>query len=206
MLMAATAMMLTGCMTTRHTDQTVSQEVRARSSTEQLDSLEILRMKSATVTDISQTEARMILSMASEGIAQESASLDIPILILRDLPEGAGYTAKDGRAGVELRKEGDNIKITGRCDSISRLYRYYQAFSQEQHRQIDSLQWELTWLRSWSDRQAAEISELHDQARKSSDKPPESRPWWILAGFAAGLLCSYPINQLKNRLTTILKK
>lgn len=206
MLMAAAAMELTGCMTTRHTDQTVSQEVRARSSTAHLDSLESLRMRSGTVTASTQTEAQMILSVTSEAIPQESATLDVPILTLRDLPEGAGYTAKDGRAGVELRKEGDNIKITGRCDSISRLYHYYQAFSQEQSRQIDSLQWELTWLREWSDRQAAEINSLHDQTRNSSDKPPETRHWWILAGFVAGLLCAYPLNQLKSKLTTILKK
>ncbi len=205
-MLAAAAMVLTGCMTTRHTEQTAAQVAGASSSVARLDSLASLQMKTATAKEFALTESQTTLAIGSEGIAEESATLDVSILTLRDLPEGAGYTAKDGRAGVELRKEGDNIKITGRCDSISRLYLFYQAANKEQRREIDSLQWELDWLEKWSARQADEIKTLQASNRLLADKPPESRHWWALAGFVAGVACAGSLKRFKSKLSSIIKK
>ncbi len=148
----------------------------------------------------------MTHAITAEGIAAESAKLNVPIQSLRDLPDGAGYTAKDGRAGVELRKEGDNITVTGRCDSISRLYHFYREMSLEQYSEIDSLRRELSRLEKFSATQTAELKALHEEQTKARDKPPETRHWWTLAGFVAGVLCAAPIRKLKNKITTFIKK
>lgn len=131
--------------------------------------------------------------------------LDVPIQSLRDLPDGAGYAARDGRAGVEIRKRGDRIEVTGHCDSINRLYRYYRDMSMEQSREVDSLQWELSRLKERNSARESELKSLHTEVAKTREKPPETRHWWALAGFAAGLLCASPARKLKDRITTLLK-
>lgn len=141
----------------------------------------------------------------SEGIAAESVTLDVPIQILRDLPDGAGYTAKDGRASVDFRKKGGNIEVTGRCDSINRLYLYYRDVCMDQRLEADSLKWEMSWLKEQNSAQASELHSLHAELAKAREKPPETRHWWALAGFAAGLFCASPARKIKNRITTLLK-
>lgn len=46
---------------------------------------------------------------------------------LRNLPEGAGYHKKNGRASLDLRKRGDTIFIEASCDSLQRLVTYYSS-------------------------------------------------------------------------------
>lgn len=142
----------------------------------------------------------------SEGIAAESATLDVPIQNLRDLPDGAGYTAKDGRACVELRKKGDGIEVIGRCDSISRLYLYYRDMCMDQCLEADSLKRELSWLKEQNSAQVSGQDSSHVKSAEVREKYPDTLHWWVLAGFAAGLLCVSPARELKNRITTLLKK
>lgn len=159
----------------------------------------------ATTTTTDMTEHRTTHVVTAEGIAAESARLEVLIQSLRDLPDGAGYAAKEGRAGVEIRKNGDHIEVTGRCDSINRLYQYYRDVSMEQRREVDSLQWELSWLKNRYSAQASELESLREESAKTREKPPETLHWWVLAGFAAGLLCASPARKLKNVITTFLK-
>lgn len=205
-LMVAVAMILAGCASTRHKERTVSQEALSTAASEYLDTLGTTLSGSLTLKKSGQKECRMTHAITAEGIAAESAKLNVPIQSLRDLPDGAGYTAKDGRAGVELRKEGDNITVTGRCDSISRLYHFYREMSLEQYSEIDSLRRELSRLEKFSATQTAELKALHEEQTKARDKPPETRHWWTLAGFVAGVLCASPIRKLKNKITTLIKK
>jgi len=44
-----------------------------------------------------------------------------------------------------------------------------------------------------------------EESTKAREKPPETRHWWAIAGFAAGLLCASPARKLKNVITTFLK-
>lgn len=39
---------------------------------------------------------------------------------LHSLPSGASFTAKEGRANIDIRREGDSIVITAVCDSLQR--------------------------------------------------------------------------------------
>lgn len=139
------------------------------------------------------------------GIAEASATMELPIGDLEKLPDGSGYTAKDGRAGISVTRNGSNITVTGRCDSIGRLLSFYREMSFEQYRQIDSLQWENSQLLEANTRQAAHIEAIQAETLKSRDKPPETRHWWALAGFTAGLMLYKPLGKLTTKISTIIK-
>ena len=61
------------------------------------------------------------------GIPESEAKVDVPIQNLLNLPDGAGYTAKDGQASVSVQRHGDNITVTGKCDSIARQCLFLRA-------------------------------------------------------------------------------
>lgn len=65
-------------------------------------------------------QGQTITALTREGIPESEAKVDVPIQNLLNLPDGAGYTAKDGQASVSVQRHGDNITVTGKCDSIAR--------------------------------------------------------------------------------------
>lgn len=205
MLTAVAVLLIAGCAAPKRTESEILQKMSSTTTSEYRDTLENDLQGIAITTTTDRKEQQMTYAVMSEGIASESAMLNVPIQSLRDLPNGAGYTAKDGRAGVEIRKNGDRIEAIGRCDSINRLYQYYHDMSMEQRREVDSLQWELSWLKNRHSAQASELESLRDESTRAREKPPETRHWWALAGFAAGLGCALPARKLKNVITTFLK-
>lgn len=205
MLTVVAVLLLTGCAATKRVESEISQEALSLTASEYRDTLESGLSGIAITTTSDRKEQQKTYAVMSEGISAESATLDVPIQNLRDLPDGAVYTAKDGRASVDLRKKGDNIEVTGRCDSINRLYHFYRDMSLEQRQEVDSLQWELSWLKKQNSAQAFELRSLREESAKVREKPPETRHWWVLAGFTAGLLCASPIKKLKEVLKLILK-
>lgn len=61
-----------------------------------------------------------------EPIPAQEAALTIPFQNLLDLPEGAGYRHRDGRASVDIRRQGDSLTVTGHCDSLMRRCLFYE--------------------------------------------------------------------------------
>lgn len=177
-LIVAVAMILAGCASTRHKERTVSQEALSTAASEYLDTLGATMSGSLTSKKSGQKECWMTHAITAEGIAAELARLNVPIQSLRDLPDGAGYTAKDGRAGVELRKEGDNITVIGQCDSISRLYHFYREMSLEQYSEIDSLQREIELYEALYHTARDEL-ERRDRTDTRNEQKSNIYPAWL---------------------------
>jgi len=93
-IMAAVALITAGCGTTRRVERSVSREASTTTGYEYRDTLESGRLEIATTTTTDMTEHRTTHVVTAEGIAAESARLDVPIQSLRYLPDSAGYTAK----------------------------------------------------------------------------------------------------------------
>lgn len=186
-LMAILILPLTGCMTSRQTEKTVDQETLTAASTLRLDTLQTGHTANLTVTNSDRKTLQTTYAIEAMGIAPESATLDVTIQSLRDLPDGATYTARDGRAGVELRRKGDRIEAIGRCDSISRLYQIYRERCSEQFTRIDSLETQLSQLKESYREQASALSSALSQ-KATGEKPPEGRRWWVLIVMATALI------------------
>lgn len=84
-------------------------------------------------------QGQTITALTREGIPESEAKVDVPIQNLLNLPDGAGYTAKDGQASVSVQRHGDNITVTGKCDSIARQCLFYEREVFRQRSEVDSL-------------------------------------------------------------------
>lgn len=62
-------------------------------------------------------------------IPQERVQLVLPEIHLRNLPLGAVYEKKRGRAGIKIRVHQDTVYISATCDSLQRLCNYYEERS-----------------------------------------------------------------------------
>lgn len=86
---------------------------------------------------------------------------------LRELPTGASYHVKSGRANLDVSKgtEPGTIVVYASCDSLQRLVEYYER--------------QAAGYKATIERQAEEV--------KEEKKPPNV--WWkILGAFIAGCL------------------
>lgn len=98
---------------------------------------------------------------------------------LLDLPTGASYRAKSGRANLDVKKGAapGTIVVYASCDSLQQLVHYYEQLAGEYKASLD--------------RQTEEV--------KEEKKPPDM--WWkILAASATGLLSGIVITlKIKKR-------
>lgn len=102
----------------------------------------------------------------------DQVTLPIAIPSLRELPEGAVFTYRSGRAQVKATMQGDTIYVTASCDSLQALLYQYEK--------------ELTKVRNET------ISET------KVEKPPDLFSWkWFVAGCLAGLLLGIIITKQK---------
>lgn len=136
----------------------------------------------------------------SQTVPESSATLRTTLTSLRDLPDGASYRASDGRASIELRREGDEVYATGHCDSIERLYRYYLFTSLRQSETVDSLEWELDRSISRQAFLARELAAMKAGQAASSGSPSCSRWPWLIAGCVAGLAGGVLLSKLRYKL------
>ena len=60
-------------------------------------------------------------------VAKEEVTLTIPTASLLDLPPLSSFHKRNGRADVEVRREGDSIVVEASCDSLRRLVWWYEA-------------------------------------------------------------------------------
>jgi hypothetical protein len=131
--------------------------------------------------------------------------VDVPIQNLLNLPDGAGYTAKDGQASVSVQRHGDNITVTGKCDSIARQCLFYEREVFRQRNEVDSLKRVISRMEQTSGRRDETYKAESDAAESIKEKPPATWYKWLLAGFVGGLLLTSPLKKLKNRILTFLK-
>jgi hypothetical protein len=59
-------------------------------------------------------------------VPEAKVNLTVPIPNLLNLPAGAVFSEKSGRANVSVKKENDSIFIMASCDSLQALCEYYE--------------------------------------------------------------------------------
>lgn len=110
-------------------------------------------------------------ALVREAVTADTAVLAVAADSVRSLPEGAGYTARSGRASVEVRKRaGGVIEVRGTCDSLERAVSYW-AERAEHYRSALAAR----------DTMAAEEYAEHTKEVRGSPF------WWLLKGIAAGV-------------------
>jgi len=107
---------------------------------------------------------------------------------LRDLPDGAKYAAQNGRASVEAERQGENIVVTGKADSIARRCLYFENQVFRQRQSLDSLN-RLLLTSQAANEQLSTLAVARSgtaQTVETTRKPPVIWHWWLLTGFLAG--------------------
>ncbi len=142
----------------------------------------------------------------AEPVPEESATATIPTQNLLNLPDGAKYSAQNGRASVEAERQGDNIIVRGRCDSIARRCAYFENSVFRQRLLIDSLTArleEMSVYRARADSLLAAVSAAY-HAVEHTEKPPSAWGRWFLLGVLAGGAASALLTKT-NPLKSIVK-
>lgn len=135
-----------------------------------------------------QTDSTTTRREYAEAVPEERTDMTIPAQNLLNLPDGAKYSTQNGRVSVEAQRQGDQIVVRGKCDSIARRCTYFENRVFRQRLLIDSLTARMDAMQAYYARAdslfAAELSARQTAAR--SEKPPATWYWWLLAGFLAG--------------------
>ena len=130
--------------------------------------------------------ARQTTLLTYQPVPADSLKMKIPLTTLRDLPAGAGYSQRKGRANLRLRNIRDTLYVEASCDSLQRLVTLYQ------HR--------ADLYRGMLAKYAASTQQRTDERReKMVKKPPNYLPafFGLLLILGVGIFCnSQPITQL----------
>lgn len=153
-----------------------------------------------------QTDSTTTRREYAEPVPEERTDMTIPTQSLLDLPDGAKYSARNGRASIEAERQGDKIIVRGRCDSIARRCTYFENRVFRQRVLIDSLTARLDEMQAYrarADSLLAAVSAAYHAAERT-EKPPSMWYRWLLIGFLAGGATSALLTKT-NPLKAIVK-
>lgn len=153
-----------------------------------------------------QTDSTTIRREYAEPVPEERTDMTIPTQNLLDLPDGAKYSARNGRASVEAERQGDKIVVRGKCDSIARRCSFFENRVFRQRVLIDSLTARLDEMQAYRAR-ADSLLSVAARAQRTTEhtkQPPVTWHWWLLAGFLAGGAASAWLTKT-NPLKSIVK-
>lgn len=144
-----------------------------------------------------------------EVVPAQTSSLTVPTQNLLDLPEGASYNASEGRSSVEAKRQGDNIVITGNCDSVARRSWRFEQTVFRQCSTIDSLRNVILDQQKLIDEYEAlekARSGTTEQVEQTVKKPSNWHKW-LLGGVVLGVALCIAVRILWNRtrLGSIIK-
>lgn len=72
----------------------------------------------------------------------DTVRITIPAARLAELPPGASFHGRSGRASVDISRKGDTLRVYASCDSLQALCHYYERTSaawQERYEQAEAL-------------------------------------------------------------------
>ena len=145
---------------------------------------------------VSERESRMMeetLEHRSLRIETQSAvpvsetSLTLTTESLRNLPEGAEYTSSYGQASVSVRKTGDSLTVTGRCDSIARRCTVLESETLRRKTESDSLRRELDKTRHELEKADSTYRTEYVLSGSEVRKGRSGLFAWFSSGFLAGI-------------------
>ena len=175
LLLAVVALAGTGCGTTR-TAERQREEIEERGSVEALAQVRGARLSADSVTVASmglstRTGSRQesVLEVTREPVAAASASVSASVRSLAELPEGAGYSSRSGRAGVGLARVGDEIVATGSCEGMEREVERLWCESVRESERADSLWRVLEAVRAQADEMSAAFAREERERRERVD-------------------------------------
>ena len=156
-----------------------------------------------------ETQQATTKSEDTEVVPAQTSSLTVPTQNLLDLPEGASYNASEGRSSVEAKRQGDNIVITGNCDSVARRSWRFEQTVFRQCSTIDSLRNVILDQQKLIDEyEALEMarSGTTEQVEQTVKKPSNWHKW-LLGGVVLGVALCIAVRILWNRtrLGSIIK-
>lgn len=208
-LLVAAALLAVACGTTNKTARYGQEESRLQEAL-QAQTAQVAK----AVTDSVQYSIRNLQeemtelkATFAEQIPMTQAQETIPVQNLIDLPEGAKYGAAYGRASVEALKQGDNIVLTGRCDSVARQCTVYERQTFRQRNTIDSLNAVIDNLHSKLVQKAYEEvwdtgSTVVETAETATAAAPKPHRWrWLLGGAVFGIAASVTAGLLWKRFS-----
>lgn len=205
LVLITAAFILMGCTTAKSTK---SRQLRTLTSqTKSGTDIGVIGEVSDVITQRTEDvlQEQTITALRLEGIPESEAKVDVPMQSLLNLPDGAGYTVKDGQASVSVQRHGDNITVTGKCDSIARQCLFYEREVFRQRSEVDSLKQVISRMEQASSRNEETYRAENDTVQSVKEKPPATWHRWLFAGIIAGLLLTFPLRILKNRILTFLK-
>ncbi len=196
---------VTGCRMAKQSTnlQTHVQEETQENVSEAVAAGHALQQTAQVMQQLQQQQTAKL--MMQEGIPAQEAIVNIPIRDLLDLPEGAGYTSRDGRASVNIQKQGDHIIATGHCDSLLRKCLFYEREIYRQQNETDSLKRIISDMQSLQVQNKMTDRTEHATVQSIKEKPPATWYKWLLAGFITGIFISTPLKRLTNKVLTLLK-
>lgn len=156
-----------------------------------------------------ETQQTTTKSEDTEVVPAQTSSLTVPTQNLLDLPEGASYNASEGRSSVEAKRQGDNIVITGNCDSVARRSWRFEQTVFRQCSTIDSLRNVILDQQKLIDEYEAlekARSGTTEQVEQTVKKPSNWHKW-LLGGVVLGVALCIAVRILWNRtrLGSIIK-
>lgn len=205
LLLVVLLMSACGAIKNTASEQTASSE-QSRSSAQLEAQAAAVRAVQQHVQEQTQTDSTTTLREYAEPVPEERTDMTIPTQNLLDLPDGAKYSAQNGRASVEAERQGDKIVVRGRCDSIARRCTYFENRVFRQRVLIDSLTVRLDEMQAYrarADSLLAAVSAAY-HATEHTEKPPSVWYRWLLIGFLAGGAASALLTKT-NPLKAIVK-
>lgn len=183
------ALLMAACGVTRKSASEETLTTRKGSRNEQLEAgAAAIQDTNRHLQEQTLTDSTTTLREYAEAVPEERTDMTIPVQNLLNLPEGATYSAQNGRVSVEAQRQGDRIVVRGKCDSIARRCTNFENRVFRQRVLIDSLTARMDAMQAYYARAdslfAAEVSARQAAAR--FERPPATWHWWLLAGFLAG--------------------
>lgn len=173
-LLAMAVVTLFGCGASKSTTETTHYE--------RDDTTEMSTVDTATYSTVEQLSGMSYYAITAQPIPEDIAVVEIPLAAVAELPNGASYTASEGRATAQMTRTGDNIKVRARCDSVSRLCEIYRYIALDYMATNDSLRKEISKI---------EISkkELQKDLDKQKEISSNCVPAQLFIAFVALSVC-----------------
>lgn len=185
------AALLASCAPTKSSVSTET-DIRADTVRHELRRAQDAAVRTTQAVTNSQSEQISVRrGLQVESIPEQTASVTVTEESLRNLPDGASYTARDGRLTLEARRDGTALLITARSDSMARRIEYYEATSARHSRQVDSLKAQLAEVRRAYDRLNESSTSLQVQEHEVRTRSPARRATWLIVGLTVGMLAGW---------------